>query len=145
MTITHIIDQRPGHGAHRESFGPETELTVRAWHDPMVEAIPGAIPTASDEALIWWTPSVGPTGMLMAHRFATYAAEGLTVWTVADIAATFGMGTATRRVFHTLDRLERFGLVSVTGTSIAVRLTLAPLSARQRARLPQYLADGIYA
>lgn len=49
-------------------------LVVVAWHDPVVESAPDAIPTASDEALVWWTPLVGPTGMVMAHRFATYAA-----------------------------------------------------------------------
>lgn len=123
--------------------GDVGELTVTAWRDPVVEGLPGAIATCSDEALIWWTPSVGPTAMLMAHRFAAYAVEGPTTWTVPDIAATFGMGASGSRVVHTLARLERFGIVASHGSSIAVRLMLAPLTRRQRACLPGYLADAL--
>src|SRR6478609_3245911 len=88
------------------------QLTVVAWRDPLVEGHPDAIPTCSDEALVWWTPSVGPTGMLMAHRFAAYAVDGPTTWTVADLAATFGMGGSSSRLVRTLARLERFGIIS---------------------------------
>ena len=118
------------------------QLTVVAWRDPVVEGHPDAIPTCSDDALVWWTPSVGPTGMLMAHRFAAYAIDGPTTWTVADLAATFGMGGSSSRLVRTLARLERFGIISCDGTTIAVRLMLAPLTRRQRAGLPRYLADA---
>lgn len=118
-------------------------LTVVAWRDPLVETMPGAIPTASDQALVWWTPSVGPTGMLMAYRFATYAADGPSQWTVPDIAATFGMGNGRGRVMHSLARLERFGIVLCHGSEVAVRLMLAPLTRRQRLCLPGYLADAV--
>lgn len=115
-------------------------IAVIAYPDPVVEATSGAIPTASDDALIWWTPSVGPTGMLMAHRFATYAAEGASSWSLDDLARTFGAGGSTGRVLHTLDRLERFGLVVRRGDVVGIRLWLPPLTARQQARLPEYLA-----
>ncbi len=118
------------------------ELTVIAWRDPVVENHPAAIPTCSDDALIWWTPSVGPTGMLMAHRFAAYASEGPTAWAVADLAATFGMRGGSGRLVHTLARLKRFGIISSHDTTVAVRLMLAPLTRRQRACLPGYLADA---
>ena len=72
---------------------------------------PESIPTASDDALIWWTPSVGPTAMLMAHRFATYAAEAPSNWSLVDLAQTFGAGKSTGRILHTFDRLERFGII----------------------------------
>jgi len=118
-------------------------LVVVAWHDPVVESAPDAIPTASDEALVWWTPLVGPTGMVMAHRFATYATTGPTTWTAEEVCATFGMGHANSRLDHTLTRLERFGIITRRGAVIAVRLMLAPLTRRQREALPAYLCDAL--
>ena len=122
-----------------EDLTPRT-LAVVAYPDPVVEAAAGSIPTASDDALIWWTPSVGPTAMLMAHRFATYATEGPSSWSLADLAQTFGAGNSTGRVLHTLDRLERFGITVRRGDIVGIRLWLPPLTARQRAQLPEYLA-----
>lgn len=122
-----------------EDLTPRT-IAVVAYPDPVVEATPGAILTASDDALIWWTPSVGPTAMLMAHRFATYAAEGPSTWSLLDLAQTFGAGSSTGRTLHTLDRLERFGVIVRRGDIVGIRLWLPPLTARQQARLPEYLA-----
>ena len=117
-------------------------LRVVVWRDPVVESMPGAVPTASDHALVWWTPIIGPTGILIAHRFATYAAEGPSEWTANDVTATFGMGNSSSRLSHTLTRLQRFGIVSCHGSEIAVRLMLAPLTRRQQLSLPGYLADA---
>ena len=122
-----------------ENLTPRT-IAVVAYPDPVIEATPGAILTASDDALIWWTPSVGPTAMLMAHRFATYAAEGPSTWSLLDLAQTFGAGSSTGRTLHTLDRLERFGVIVRRGDIVGIRLWLPPLTARQQARLPEYLA-----
>lgn len=122
-----------------EDLTPRT-IAVVDYPDPVVEATPGAILTASDDALIWWTPSVGPTAMLMAHRFATYAAEGPSTWSLLDLAQTFGAGSSTGRTLHTLDRLERFGVIVRRGDIVGIRLWLPPLTARQQARLPEYLA-----
>ncbi|MEX2658535.1 MAG: hypothetical protein WD232_02470 [Acidimicrobiales bacterium] len=125
-----------------DELAPRT-LAVVAYPDPVVESALGAIPTASDDALIWWTPSVGPTAMLMAHRFATYAtyaADGPSSWPLVDLAQTFGAGQSTSRMTHTLNRLERFGIIVRRGDIIGIRLWLPPLTAPQRARLPEYLA-----
>ena len=138
MTVTTpTVDQH----TTAEALMPD-EITVVAWPDPVVDEVAGAIPTASVDALIWWTPTVGPTGILMAHRFATYAADGPSTWPMVDVAQTFGLGHALSRVTHTLDRLERFGLISRHGGTVAVRLMLPPLSERQLVRLPAYLADA---
>lgn len=115
-------------------------LTVLAWPDPTVEQTPRAIPTDSDEALVWYTPSVGTIGMAIAHRFARYAHDGPSTWTVEDIARTFGIGPSPARVLRSLDRLERFGIVRRNGHTVHVRLWLAPLTFRQRCQLPAYLA-----
>ncbi len=120
-----------------------TKITVVAWLDPVLDAVPGAHLTASDDALVWYTPLLGPSAMLMAHRFAGYAAEGPSTWTIADVARTFGLGAAVGRVAHIFDRLERFGVITHQDANIvAVRLLLPPLRARQRLLLPAYLADA---
>ena len=116
-------------------------LTVVAWLDARNDATPGAHLTASDDALLWYTPILGPTAMLMAHRFATNAVHGPTSWTYPSLARTFGMGRAAGRVPRILDRLERFDIICRPDPhTIAVRLLLAPLTAHQREQLPDELA-----
>lgn len=124
MTIATTPAHQP---AIAEDLTPRA-VTVIAWPDPVIDNAAGSIPTASDDALIWWTPTVGPTAMLMAHRFATYAANGPSVWPLIDLAQTFGLGQALGRVTHTLDRLTRFGIIARHGDTVAVRMMLAPLS-----------------
>ncbi len=132
----------PTHSANATITGDLTPRTIAvvSYPDPLIDGAPGAIPTASDDALVYWTPSVGPTGMLMAHRFATYAADAPSNWSLDDLAQTFGAGKSTGRILHTFDRLERFGIIVRREDIIGVRLWLPPLTARQRARLPEYLA-----
>jgi len=115
-------------------------LRVLAWRDPTVEQAPGAIRTDSDEALVWYTPSLGTIAMAMAHRFARHATDGPSEWTVEDIARTFGIGASPVRVLRSLDRLERFAIAHRYEHTVAVRLWLAPLTFRQRCQLPSYLA-----
>lgn len=139
MVVIHHPNGKPQAAAAIDN----QQFTVVAWRDPVVELLPDAVPTCSDEALVWWTPSVGPTGMLMAHRFAAYAGEGPTMWTAAEVAATFGMSGGSSRLLRTLGRLERFGIIACQDGTIAVRLMLAPLTRRQRAQLPEYLAEAL--
>lgn len=132
----------PTHSTNATITGDLTPRTIAvvSYPDPLIDDAPGAIPTASDDALVYWTPSVGPTGMLMAHRFATYAADAPSNWSLDDLAQTFGAGRSTGRILHTFDRLERFGIIVRRDDIIGIRLWLPPLTARQRARLPEYLA-----
>jgi hypothetical protein len=116
----------------------DTELTVIAWRDSCTEADPAAIATASDDALMWFTPMVGTLGVMLAHRLAGHAAHGPTVWTVHEIARTFGLQEPSR-VRRAFDRLDRFHIARRQETTIAVRLALPPLTGRQRAQLPAYL------
>ncbi len=115
-------------------------VAVHAWRDETVESNPLAIRTASDEALVWFVPSIGPLGMVLAHRWATYAATGSSTWAVDDIARTFGIGESVTRVRQPIDRLEKFGIIGRHGRDIWVRLWLPPLGFRQQSRLPAYLA-----
>ncbi len=117
-------------------------VTVHAWHDPAVEANPLAVPTNSDEAMVFWTPSVGCLAMTMALRFSTYAAQAPSTWAVDDIALTFGVRESVSRVRHALDRLEGFNIICRDDRTVWVRLWLPPLGYRQQAKLPRYLAQA---
>jgi hypothetical protein len=115
-------------------------ITVIAWRDEAIEANPNSTPTTSDSSLVWWVPSIGSIGCVVAHRWSHYAATGPSTWMVEDIAKTFGIGESVGRVRQSIDRLEKFGIIRRTGRTVAVRLWLPPLSERQRSRLPGYLA-----
>lgn len=128
------------HYHERWITAPTDVVRITAWQDPTVDAMPGAIPTASDEMLVWLTPSLGALSVLAAHRWATYSAVGPSTWQVDDIARTFGLGESVTRVRDVINRMERFGVVRRTDRTLAVRLWLPPLSLRQVERLPAYLA-----
>ena len=128
------------HGHERWITATTDVVRISAWHDPTVDTMPGAIPTASDEMLCWLTPSLGALSVLAAHRWATYSAIGPSTWQVDDIARTFGLGESVTRVRDVINRMERFGIVRRQDRNIAVRLWLPPLSQRQIERLPAYLA-----
>jgi hypothetical protein len=142
-TSTSLVTRQPaGTGQVADPSASGIELTVIAWRDPIIEGLPGAMPTASDDALVWWTPFVGTIGMVMVHRFAGQAADGPSRWSIEDIAGTFGISPTPARVLRVIERLERFALVRRHGNTVAVRLWLPPLTERQRRRLPAYLADA---
>ena len=145
MTIP-TIDQTTRHhdqpAAKEQWISSLTDIvTVHAWHDPVVEVNPLAVPTNSDEASIFWTPSVGCLAMSMAFRFSSNAAQAPSTWAVDDIALTFGVRESVTRVRHALDRLESFGIVCRDDRTVWVRLWLPPLGYRQQAKLPRYLAQ----
>ena len=137
---THHHDQ-PAAAKEQWINGLTDMITVHAWHDPAVEANPLAVPTNSDEAAIFWTPSVGCLAVAMAVRFATYAAQAPSTWAVDDIALTFGVRESVSRVRHALDRLEGFNIICRDDRTVWVRLWLPPLGYRQQAKLPRYLAE----
>lgn len=115
-------------------------ITVIAWRDAVVEEAPGSMSTTSDEFLVWWANWLGPTAVLLARHLALYAADGESEWPLEELAGTFGVSESV--IGRTVDRLRRFGIVTRHGSTVAVRLTVAPLTQRQIARLPAYLADA---
>ena len=127
--------------AHRAPE-PDARITVVAWHDKVVEAHADSHATSSIETLMWWTPILGPTATLMVHRFAGYVARGGEVqFSYGDLARTLGLGSSTRRAQAAVDRLARFRIVTVTDDIVQVRTMLPPLTRRQLAQLPPYLAE----
>lgn len=120
----------------------ETIITVRAWRDRAVEDHPESHPTSSNDTLVWWTPILGPTATLLAHRFASYVSRReLVQFSVGDVSRTLGMGRSVGRVRATLERLERFHVAMVHDDAVFVRTSLPPLTHRQVAQLPPYLVE----
>lgn len=126
----------------RISYDAETTISVIAWRDHIVESHPESHSTSSNETLVWWSPILGPTATLMAHRFAGYVAHGDQVkFTLGDLARTFGMGQSMGRVRASFQRLERFGIITVLDQTVFVRTALPPLTRRQLEQLPPYLVE----
>ncbi|MCU0310710.1 MAG: hypothetical protein MUE36_07185 [Acidimicrobiales bacterium] len=127
---------------HRSDSHEPTTVVVEAWPDPLIENDPRSHPTASGETLLWWTPVLGPTATLMAHRFATVLAHQPRLQiTTDDLARTFGMGNSNGRVRATLARLERFDVVTTHAQSVYLRMALPALTSRHLEQLPGYLRD----
>ena len=81
-----------------------------------------------------------PTATLLLHRLARYLTGEVTAqtWTISELAASLGVIPST--LTATLARLDRFGMIRVTGDRTQVRARIPPLSARHLSRLPAYLA-----
>lgn len=123
-----------------------TSLNFTIWHDPVSER--DGIPADSDDALVWYTPVLGPTSVLLLHRIARYlgATPELNFDTV-ELAASLGLASSDRlatsdgfnRAMH---RLEMFGMIRPIGTTIHARTILPPLAQRQLRLLPNYLRSA---
>jgi len=88
--------------------------------DPYVEIIYGSI--------------LGPTAVQLARmRDRMHRPEGQTLVDIGEIAAVLGVKTSVVR--HAIQRLERFGVLRVTGSSIILRSHLTPPRAEAVERL----------
>ena len=71
MTATSLNRPSTEPRSHERWITATTDVVrITAWHDPTVEQMPGAIPTASDEMLVWLAPSLG------AHQLPRRASLG---------------------------------------------------------------------
>lgn len=125
-------------GSHRQQ-GSETpeRLTVVAWRDPLVETR-GHRPGSPYVELVW-LGTLGPSTTLCWQRLSRLAATGPgTEVDTADLSRSLGLGDGLGRnapVSRTLARMVAFGAASRTGDTLAVRLALADVGARQLPRL----------
>jgi hypothetical protein len=113
----------PAGAAHALMSG---DIVVTVWRDPVVEA--HGWPTVADDTLVWLAGVVGPSGTLVGHRLAAYAADGDSTSAPDVLAATFGLDAGGRNssLVRTLARLEQFGIIRITTRTIAVRLAVGP-------------------
>ena len=122
-------------------------LRIEALHDELVEAH-GHDPRTSYPGR-YWLPVVGPSALLSARLLVEgleasphgYEAE---VVALGQALGLPGAGGSQSRIARTLDRLVAFGLAEVHPADpllYRVRLAWPPLTRRQLARLPAFLAE----
>lgn len=113
-------------------------LVVRAWIDPVVDAV-GYGPT-STYVEHCWLGVLGPTATwLYRHLGGMVEATSDPVRIdLADLALGLGLGRGLGRqspLCRALGRLGRFGIVRPAGPALEVRRALAPLTELQLVRL----------
>jgi hypothetical protein len=96
--------------------------------------------TDSDDFLFYWPARIGPTGTLVAYRFARYATVyGPVEWNLDELAATLSVPRS--RLTATLNRLDSFGVGTfVDCTHFHINLYLPHLSERRLRNFPPELA-----
>lgn len=117
-----------------------SELVIAPWHDPLAAQ---GFPADSDDTLVYLTPILGPSAVLALHRMSRYlTADGATgaILGIEDMANSFGLTLA--RFRQTIARLENFGMVRATPTTLHVRMMIPPLPQRWLERMPAFLAEG---
>lgn len=123
-----------------------TTLEFTIWHDPVVET--HGIPADSDDALVWYTPVLGPTAILLLHRIARYLTQSSALsFDTVELAASVGLAHSDRKATsdgftRAMHRLEMFGMIRTIGHTIHVRTILPPLAQRHMRLLPNYLRDA---
>ena len=123
-----------------------TTLEFTIWHDP-VAAVDG-IPADSDDALVWWTPTLGPTAVLCLHRLSRYLTTSPSMsFDIVELAGAMGLVqkdrlAASEGFTRAMHRLEMFGMIRTIGNTIHVRTILPPLPQRFIRQLPANLRDA---
>lgn len=134
---------RPTGGRDRaDPTFPEATLEVCWWPDPVLDRL-GHDPRSSYVER-FWLPVLGPSCLLLVRRAAAELERhpaGFTLETTVW-ARELGIGMKGGRhgpFWRALERASRFGATRRNGSRLAVRRRLAPLTARQVARLPPTL------
>jgi hypothetical protein len=108
-------------------------FTLRQVRDPLDEA--AGWPILHPYVEIVYGSILGPTAVQMARMLdRMHRPEGQTLVDVSEIAAVLGVKPSVAR--HGLDRLERFGVLRIVGTSIILRSHLTPVRAKAVEHLP---------
>ncbi|MDP9389481.1 MAG: hypothetical protein M3Q48_16590 [Actinomycetota bacterium] len=119
-------------------------LEVVPWDDPLVEQ--HGHPARSAYVETYWLSVIGPASTWAIRRLSAWldaSPAGYQLW-LSELGRELGLGAGTGRnspVIRTLSRLIAFGLAVPMGEALAVRRSLAPLTCRQAARLPEALAS----
>lgn len=123
----------------------EPTIVVVPWHDEVVDRI-GYDPRSS-YVETFWLNVLGPTTTWIVRRIATGLDEypgGFELdlgQTAAAMGLTFTPGAA-NPFARSVNRCVMFGAAQPVTGGLAVRRRLPPVSARQLARMPEYLRDA---
>ena len=129
-----------------ESEAALSTVTVRAWEDPVVEAV--GFGPHSDYVEHCWLPVLGPSATWCYRRLGTavLARPEPVEIDLLDLSLCLGLGSGLGRnstIARTLGRLVRFGIATWDGESFTVRRALAPLPMQQLRRL-SLTARGVH-
>jgi hypothetical protein len=115
-------------------------LQFTVWTDDL----PAVFDTDSDLALVFLTPTLGPTATLVLHHVAKVlrhnqgVIDGPCLIEADYLAGSLGVNQAT--LARALERLDRFGYAHTHPSgAIAVRLTVAHIPQRHQERWPAEL------
>ena len=105
------------------------------------DTTPGIHQTDSIE-IEWWLPIIGPTATVLAQTLARHTPTGGTTWDTAELARRIGLAGNRSKLWHSLNRLDLFGVAHFHATDVlTIRLWLPALHHRQLDRLPGDMAD----
>lgn len=122
-------------------------IAVRAWEDPLVEAV--GFGPRSDYVEHCWLPVLGPSATWCYRRLGTLvlAHPGDTVEVdPLDLSLCLGLGHGlghSSTIARTLARLAHFGVICQDARGMAVRRALPPLAGAQVGRL-SLTARGVH-
>ena len=135
------------------ALGSDARTSTAAWicdNDPLrvtrrMSTLHVGFDPRCDYVETYWLPVLGPSCILVARRLTDWldGADVALHVPLELLARTVGLGAGTGRgapVVRTLSRLVDFGIAAVENESYALRIPFPPLSYRQVARLPEYLA-----
>jgi hypothetical protein len=119
-------------------------VTFDCWVDPVIDS--WGIDPASSYSRSGWLPIIGPSSWLVWSTVAEQLRhEHPVTWRLEDLAQAHGLGSRIVRsspIVRTLVRLQQFYLVRATESGLLlVRMSVPPLTRRQLARLPSFVAQ----
>ena len=106
------------------------------------DTTPGVHETGSDE-IFWWLPVLGPPASVLAHTLARTTSPAGTTWDTGDLARRIGLAGNQPKLWHSLNRLDRFGAARFHATDVlTIRMSLPALGDRHLERLPADMATA---
>ena len=104
------------------------------------DTTPGPHRTESAD-IEWWLPVIGPTATILAVTLVRHTDPTGTIWQTEPLAQRIGLAGNRSKLWASLERLERFGIIQFHATDVAtIRTHLPALTDRQLTRLPGDLA-----
>ena len=104
------------------------------------DTTPGPHRTDSSD-IEWWLPVIGPTATILAVTLVRHTVPTGTIWHTESLALRIGLAGNRSKLWASLERLERFGIIQFHATDVlTIRTHLPALTDRQLTRLPNDIA-----
>jgi len=117
----------------------DATVAIEAYTDPVLA--PYGLTVHGAYVDQFWLPLVGPSCVVLTRYIDSHHGDSITL---ARLGQALGLPNP-RMLARTLERAERFGLVTRTPSLLRGRRYVAPLTPRQVAKLPGWLAEEHHA